>query len=136
MSRYHVELLREARRTLARNRKQAQDLSEREMHICPSLEQATELFAFSGLHSYNEQRLYLNAKCDLIRHINHLLTGGDAEQNNSLEAWLMRHGHTKANRHAFSVYDCPEWSDAEIRKLQRTRLAWIDWLIEYWRDQP
>lgn len=62
-------------------------------------------------------------KDEVLRHINNLLDG-----YHTLESWLAAQGYHVVDR---DIYDTT-LSD----KMRATRLAWIDSMIEYWRDKP
>lgn len=56
---------------------------------------------------------------EIKRHIEHLIEGCY-----TLEDWIQQH------------LDLDEAPDCDSDEMRQTRLAWIDWLIEYWKDQP
>lgn len=126
MSTLHVELLTKAREEI-------DDPDYRE-GICNALDLVTP----AGRDEYR-------AMCDIKDHISALLCLGIKTPHFStcLESWLHEvHGvPTKRLRQKMPASELDGWLFGityyrPTKKLIATRLAWIDWLIEEWRDAP
>lgn len=112
----HQQLLRRAKRKLARTWVQYIEL-DRPIYVCRALEAC----------SRNDKEF--EAAEEIKRHIHWLL--GDAE---TYEEWLVLEGVLPARMLPLYIGDAHRWTPELFQNLQRSRLAWIDWMIWDWSE--
>lgn len=109
MSTLHVELLTTARELVE---------SGARKFVCNALFEA----------GWRGGRDFERANNELTEHILMLVRDG-VEDRDTLDSWLVEHidGASDLYRKNYTEY---------LARARATRLAWIDWLIEEWRDAP
>lgn len=123
----HIKILKRARKTLPRKVEQT---LRAEHNICAHVDEALHHFC-DDLDFGEEHDEWCDAQHQIANLIRELLGGCDF-----LEEWLRDRGLVPAEV-VHKVWDLSASTiDPEVfKKLQRTRIAWIDWMIAHYRAQ-